>query len=93
MISPSNPILDGTAPQNAANLFGAAGAGRRGGGPCLIEPASGALFPQNWLRPRFLLAPATSGQDLFEIRLRTAAEASDLVVYTTKTQWTMPKDM
>jgi hypothetical protein len=90
---PPNPILDGNASQDAAHLFGPMEAGASSGGPCLVEPASGALFPQNWLRPRFLLAPGTSGQDLFEIRLHTPNEANDLVVYTSKTQWTMPKDM
>lgn len=90
---PPSPLLDGNASQNAAHLFGPPEAGAATGGPCLVEPASGALFPQNWLRPRFIFGPGTSGQDLFEIRLHTKNEANDLVVYTTKTQWTMPKDM
>jgi hypothetical protein len=95
---PSAPIYDNGAPSNAGSLFGAAGSGNATGGPCLIEPqvgttqSPGAMFPNNWLRPMFLLS-ALSGQDLFEIRLHTDAETSDLVVYTTSTNWKMPKDL
>jgi hypothetical protein len=74
-------------------MFGAAGSGSQSGGPCLLEPAVGALFPNNWLRPRFTFA-AASGQNLFELRLHLdTIETNDLVVYTTATSWTMPKAM
>jgi hypothetical protein len=86
------------APSNAGQLFGAAGTGNASGGPCLAEPqvssgsTPGALFPNNWARPTFLLG-APPNQDLFEIRLHTAAEVNDLVVYTVSKQWRMPKDL
>jgi hypothetical protein len=95
---PSDPIYDNGAPTNAGSLFGAAGTGNATGGPCLIEPqvgttqSPGALFPNNWLRPLFLLS-ALSGQNLFEIRVHSDAETNDLVVYTTSTSWKMPKDV
>src|SRR5262245_37104665 len=78
---PADPIIDATAPTNAPTIFGAAGGGNAMGGPCLLEPVIGALFPNNWLRPRFRVA-AASGQDLFEIRLHAGNQANDLVVYT-----------
>jgi hypothetical protein len=52
----------------------------------------GTLFPSGWLRPRFTLV-GSGGQNLFEIRISAADEANDLVVYTNKTQWTMPGDI
>jgi hypothetical protein len=95
---PSDPIYDNGAPSSAGQLFGGAGTGNATGGPCLVEPqvgggsAPGALFPNNWLRPMFVVA-APGGQDLFEIRIHTGAETNDLVVYTTSTTWKMPKDV
>jgi len=89
---PSSPILDTGAPANAPTLFGSATSGAQTGGPCLLEPAVGALFPNNWTRPRFQIQ-AAGGENLFEIRLHAALEANDLVVYTTATTWTMPKDV
>jgi hypothetical protein len=78
----------GAPPANAAALFGPATQGAQAGGPCLIEPESGALYPRNWLRPRFRwIAPA--GQNLFEVRVHVANQANDLVAYTTLSQWTM----
>lgn len=61
------------------------------GGPCLAEPADGALIPQNWLRPRFRYVPA-AGQNLFEIRLHADRQTNDLLVYTTSKTWKLPKD-
>jgi hypothetical protein len=91
---PATPIFDmspGNSPpaSTVATSFGAAGTGATAGGPCLLDPEPGALFPRNWLRPRFALKPA-SGQDVFEIRLHADKETNDLVVYTTATTWTMP---
>jgi hypothetical protein len=97
---PADPVTDGNVPSNAGQIFG--GGGNPSGGPCLLEPqlseagtgVAGALFPNNWLRPRFrILAPAPSGQDLFEIRVHAGNQQNDLVIYTTNTIWTMPKDM
>jgi hypothetical protein len=89
---PKDPILDTGAPADAGALFGPAGSGAPSGGPCLFEPEPGTLFPRNWLRPRFRFSPGP-GENLFEIRLHTAAEVDDLVVYTASTSWTMPADM
>jgi hypothetical protein len=92
---PSAPLLDETpedgtppAPSNAATYFTAADGS--GAGPCLVEPASGALLPQNWVRPRFRVIPA-SGQNLFEITISTKRQANPYVIYTTSTTWKMPK--
>lgn len=89
---PAEPVLDDGAPPNAKDLFDAAGAGSPSGGPCLVEPEPGALFPRNWLRPRFRFVPA-AGQNLFEIRLHIEGEPNDLVVYTPNPSWTMPAAM
>jgi WD40-like Beta Propeller Repeat len=94
---PAAPVLDMpdggvSAPANAATLFGAASQGAQSGGPCLVEPEIGSLYPQNWLRPRFHWI-AASGENLFELRLHAMNQTNDLVVYTTDVYWTMPKTM
>ncbi|MCA9678051.1 MAG: hypothetical protein KC464_23700, partial [Myxococcales bacterium] len=90
---PAQPIIDtdggATTPGDAPGLFGDPGSGSATGGPCLVEPEVGTLYPRNWLRPRFSWLPA-GGQNLFELRVETAAEANPLIVYTTATSWTMP---
>ena len=91
---PKDPVITGTnVPMNAPTLFGDAGTGTTSGGPCLAEPADGALFPKNWLRPRILWIPASSAQTLFEVRIHIDGEANDYVVYTDKTAWAMPKSV
>ena len=89
---PPAPVIDpnGSTPPGAPGLFGGPSSGTPTGGPCLLDPEPGSLFPQNWLRPRFHFTPM-SGQNLFELRLHAANEANDLVVYTTQTTWTMDK--
>ena len=93
---PSDAVVDTggpmPVPSNAGTLFGPAGSGAASGGPCLIDPEVGSLFPKNWLRLRFRFS-APAGQNLFEIRMHAANQINDLVVYTTSTQWTMPADM
>jgi hypothetical protein len=101
---PATPIIDGAsdagasavaaAPPNSAALFGAVSldAASPTAGPCVYEPEVGTLFPNNWLRPSFAYAPVGL-QNLFEIRLHTAKETNDLVVYTRSTRWSMPKTM
>lgn len=94
---PATPILDtpmgGAAPPaNAPDLFGPIEAGEATGGPCLIEPVPGTLYPNNWLRPRFRFVPV-GGQNLFEIRIKAKNEINELVVYTTATDWKMPASM
>lgn len=90
-----NPILDApdggaAAPSNAPALFGPPSQGAQSGGPCLIEPEVGSLYPKNWLRPRFKWI-AASGENLFELRVHAANQHNDLLVYTTGASWTMPQ--
>jgi hypothetical protein len=93
---PKDPILDSPdggpgVPPNAQMLFGPAGSGMMGG-PCLIEPEIGTMYPKNWLRPRFVYLPP-NGANLFEIRITAPNQNNALVVYTAQTKWTMPKSM
>jgi hypothetical protein len=84
---------DGTAssvPAGAAQAFG--GTAAASGGPCLLEPQDGTLFPNNWLRPRFSWTAAGTGA-LYELHVSASNQSPDLVVYTTQTSWTMPKAM
>jgi hypothetical protein len=90
---PVDPIIDpGGAPATSGTLFGDPAGGAQTGGPCLIEPEIGTLFPRNWLRPRFSWVP-TGSENLYELRLTAGNEANPLVVYTNKTTWTMPAVM
>lgn len=89
---PTGPIVVGSAPANAGDLFGDPASGSPTGGPCLVEPEVGTLYPHNWLRPRFSWI-AGAGQNLFELRLTTANQNHALVVYTSATTWTMPAAM
>jgi hypothetical protein len=92
---PPDPIFDPGVPPNAPDLFGPADR-FAAGSLCVLEPqlstasAPGALFPANWLRPRFRFAGAG---DLFEIRVTSPVQANALVAYTTKPSWTMPKEI
>jgi hypothetical protein len=81
---PASPILDPLASPsgNPASLFGNPSASASAAGPCLVEPADGALYPRNWLRPRVYWT-ATSDQTTFEVRVHSDFETHDLVVYTT----------
>ena len=94
---PATPVLDDpdggeAAPSGSATLFGPVTQGAQSGGPCLLEPEVGSLYPQNWLRPRFAWV-AASGENLFELRVHADNQTNDLVVYTTSTLWTMPQSM
>lgn len=62
------------------------------GGPCIVDPPNGALFPNNWLRPRIFFQPSVS-QTLFQIRIHTSRQMNDLVVYTRSTSWEIPLDI
>jgi hypothetical protein len=88
---PSAPILDplGKPSGDPSSLFGNAGAGSTGGGPCLVEPADGALYPKNWLRPRVYWTPGSNSQNVFEVRVHSDFEAHDLVVYTTNNYYAL----
>ena len=86
-----------TTPANAADLFTAGtaaggGDGGNGSSPCLAEPEIDSLVPRNWLRPRFSWA-GSGGANLFEIRVHASNQTNDLVVYTSATQWIMPRDI
>jgi len=83
------PIVDMGAPANAAEIFGATPAGTAAA-PCLSEPEIGALYPRNWLRPRFTFT--APGATLFEIRLEIENQTAPLIVYTTSTAWKMPAE-
>lgn len=87
---PTNPIVDGTAPGGAGGLFGDPSSSAPTGGPCLVEPEVGTLYPHNWLRPRFSWI---GGGNLFELRITAANQVNPLIVYTTNTSWTMPADL
>jgi hypothetical protein len=92
---PVAPIIDPTGtppPQDVGTLFGDPTAGAPTGGPCLVEPEVGTLYPRNWLRPRFSWVPGGS-ENLFELRITAANQVNPLVVYTTRTTWTMPADL
>ena len=49
-------------------------------------------MPNNWLRPRFSWTSTGTG-DLYELHVIAPNQNPDLVVYTDKTSWTMPKAM
>src|SRR6478752_10820994 len=91
---PEQPILVDGVPANAPELFAAA-KDTSTNPLCVLEPqlsadtVPGAMFPSNWLRPRFRVAAADF--DLYEIRLHSAAESNDLVVYTKQKTWYLPK--
>ena len=65
-------------------------------GLCVLEPQlsrgeqPGAMFPVNWLRPRFRWQGEA---ELYEVRLHSELEANDLRAYTRKREWTLPKDI
>jgi hypothetical protein len=96
---PAAPIFD-EAPPDAARYFGAAGE-NKGAGPCVVEPqlsngdTPGSLYPNNWLRPRFrwLSAASSTNENLWEIRVGAENQANTLVAYTTRTTWSMPREI
>ncbi|HVW24317.1 MAG TPA: hypothetical protein VHC69_03060 [Polyangiaceae bacterium] len=102
-VFPAAPIVDTSGPTavpgDAPSRFGAADDFDASSGPCVVEPAlavgnaPGALFPANWLRPRFRFQPGRAADDLFEIRMRAPSAAGELVAYTTATTWTLPLDV
>ncbi|MDB4933305.1 MAG: uncharacterized protein JWP87_277 [Labilithrix sp.] len=89
-------FADGASP-NAPQVFAhpdvtadAGDGGASTGGPCLYEPEIGTLFPSNWLRPRFRFS-AAQAENLFEIKLVVPNQISPLVIYTTKSGYTLDK--
>jgi hypothetical protein len=98
---PAQPLLDtesgSSPPGDAAALFGAPG-NMGGSGVCVLEPQlsdgdkPGALFPRNWLRPRFRWQPL-AGEDVWELRFTAEEQSHVLVVYTSRPVWKMPREM
>jgi hypothetical protein len=84
------PLVDPAVPGNTPSLFGPPESGAPSGGPCLIEPEPGTLYPRNWLRPRFTWL---GGGNIFELRLHVDNQTNDLVVYTSASTWTMPQPL
>jgi hypothetical protein len=80
------PVIDMGAPANSAALFAAPDVGTDG--PCMYEPESGALFPNNWIRLRFRFT-TTHKENLFEIKLIVPNETNPLVIYTTANPYTL----
>jgi hypothetical protein len=80
------PILDVGVPANAATLFAVADVGTDG--PCMYEPQSGALFPNNWIRLRLRFATGRA-ENLFQVTLTIPNETSPLVIYTTNNPYTV----
>lgn len=93
---PPDPLFEAGVDASATTAF--AQAGPFGSGVCVYEPqlsdanGPGALYPQNWLRPRFRWT-GTGSETLWEIRLHAESQDNDLVAYTRNTQWLMPKDI
>ena len=77
---PATPVVDPSAPPNAAALFDGS-TPRSDGAPCITAPIAGTLMPRNWLRPRFELA-AAAGENLFEIDLSVSGFAHTLRIFT-----------
>jgi hypothetical protein len=93
---PDAPIMGDGVPMNAASLFGDP-SNMTSGSLCLLEPQlssgtnAGTMIPANWLRPRFKFN--ANGLDLFEIRIKNAAQKNELVAYTKSTTWYLPKEI
>ena len=76
----------------------------RSGSLCVVEPQlshddqHGALFPRNWLRPRFRWT-SSGGETLWEIRMHSESQPDDLRAYTRSipgkpdNQWLVPKEV
>jgi len=84
---PAAPIVD-TGAEGTEGMF--KGAPGTSGGPCIMEPEDGSLFPNNWLRPRVRWTGATGP---VELRFTATKQKNELVVYTKATQWAMPKEV
>ena len=88
---PSHPLTQGPIPKGVESLF--AGSPERDWEVCLIEPADKAMLPKNWLPPRFRFEPLP-GENLWQITLSAPdVERHELVVYTTRPEWTMDRGM
>jgi hypothetical protein len=84
---PKAPIFDVGVASDVAGRFGTPS---DVGGPCVTEPEDGALFPNNWLRPRVRVPGST---DVLKITVRAPNQENDLVAYTNGESWALPKDV
>jgi hypothetical protein len=84
---PADPIIDDGTPASAPGLFTQPAAGA---GPCILEPEDGTLLPATWLRPRVHVSGAAS---VYQITFHADIERNDLVAYTTRDTWILPKDI
>jgi hypothetical protein len=87
---PADPVIDMGVTPDAPSMFPPLAPSLPG--PCLTEPEDGALFPNNWLRPRIRWSAPVAGT-LHQVRLHSDKETNDLVVYTLQDHWTMPRAM
>jgi hypothetical protein len=83
---PTDPIVDPGVPPNPGGMFTGAPSGT---GPCVTEPEDGALFPNNWLRPRV----KWTGAALTRITITADNQTRPLVAYTMGDNWKLPKDV
>jgi len=87
---PEGPLIDPESqkpvPPNAADMFGGNGSGS---GPCVTEPEDGALYPNNWLRPRV----KWTGAAVAQIKVTASNQTRPLVAYTNGDSWRMPRDL
>ena len=83
---PAAPVVDPALGADVPGLFQGA-AGEPTGGPCLAEPALGAMVPRNWT-PLFFEWTAGPGQNVFELRFEVDNQTNPLLVYTTATSFT-----
>lgn len=81
-------IVDTGAPANAAGMF--QGSPPSSGGPCVVEPEDGTMFPNNWLRPRVRFTGAAG--KLVRITMEAPNQDSTLTAFTTSDTWVMPKE-
>jgi len=84
---PRAPILDVGVSSDVAGKFSPPSTAM---GPCVTEPEDGALFPNNWLRPR-VRVPGSN--DVLKITVSAPNQANDLVAYTSGESWALPKDV
>ena len=84
--TPMNPMFATGVQTTDAGKFGTPS----GSGPCVTEPEDGALFPNNWLRPR-VRVPGNTG--VMKITFHADMETMDLVVYASGEHWELPKDI
>ncbi|MCL2450640.1 MAG: hypothetical protein FWD17_16960, partial [Polyangiaceae bacterium] len=89
-----DPMPDEGTPltQTVAQLSSMFASASTTGGPCIVDPPDGSVFPNNWLRPRIFFQPP-KGANIFQIRIHADRQMNDLIVYTPSRSWEMPKDI